>query len=72
MHQQVLLPLVEPGQYTSNEMAEYAAAHGLACSVGRTGVCLLTGYSFTRGRFGCDTPVVMCLTWADRVEAFVS
>ena len=24
---------------TSNEMAEYAAAHGLACSVGRTGVC---------------------------------
>ena len=26
-------------QYTSNEMAEYAAAHGLACSVGRTGVC---------------------------------
>jgi transposase InsO family protein len=26
-------------QYTSTEMAEYAAAHGLACSVGRTGVC---------------------------------
>jgi len=26
-------------QYTSKEMAEYAAAHGLACSVGRTGVC---------------------------------
>jgi putative transposase len=26
-------------QYTSHEMAEYAVAHGLACSVGRTGVC---------------------------------
>ena len=26
-------------QYTSKEMADYAAAHGLACSVGRTGVC---------------------------------
>jgi transposase InsO family protein len=26
-------------QYTSTEMADYAGAHGLACSVGRTGVC---------------------------------
>ena len=26
-------------QYTSTQMAEYADAHGLACSVGRTGVC---------------------------------
>ncbi|MCW2527501.1 MAG: Integrase, catalytic region, partial [Pseudonocardiales bacterium] len=26
-------------QYTSSEMTDYAAAHGLACSVGRTGVC---------------------------------
>lgn len=26
-------------QYTSREIADYTAAHGLACSVGRTGVC---------------------------------
>ena len=30
---------VESRQYTSAELAGYAAAHGLACSVGRTGVC---------------------------------
>ena len=26
-------------QFTSTQMAEYADLHGLACSVGRTGVC---------------------------------
>ena len=32
IHEPVLRPLVEFAQYTSNDMAEYAAAHGLACS----------------------------------------
>ena len=35
----VILHADRGGQYTSAELAGYTAAHGLACSVGRTGVC---------------------------------
>jgi hypothetical protein len=35
----VLHPPVEPGQYTSREVSDYAAHHHLVCSVGATGVC---------------------------------
>ena len=39
MHQQVLLPLVESGQDTSQEFDEYCRRHHIRRSLGRTGVC---------------------------------
>ena len=36
---EVLRPPVEPGQYTSAQLARFARDHNLARSVGRTGVC---------------------------------
>ena len=35
----VLLPPVEPSQYTSGQLARFADKHNLVRSVGRTGVC---------------------------------
>ncbi len=32
-------PLVEPGQYTSNDYLEFCQRHQIRPSVGRTGVC---------------------------------
>ena len=38
-NKQVLLPPVEPGQYTSRDFAELAKANGVELSIGRTGEC---------------------------------
>jgi transposase InsO family protein len=39
----VLLPPVEPAQYASEQITRFAAENGITRSMGRTGVCLLTG-----------------------------